>query len=122
LDVQRMKLEREMDVAKIEELAQDPRNLTPGFEAGGAENDRALHGADDSTKHRAGHWLANQPAMTEGRDRLRAQWGLTRALVGSGTTGGGAFTPADNKQFFWDFLAAQSFPALGRGHDANRQG
>jgi hypothetical protein len=61
LDVQRMKLERELDIAKIQELAKDPRNLTPGFEAGGAENDRARHGADDSTKHRAGHWLANQP-------------------------------------------------------------
>jgi hypothetical protein len=107
LDVQRMKLERELDIAKIQELAKDPRNLTPGFEAGGAENDVRRRG-DDSTKHRAGLWLANQPAMIEGRDRIRAQWGLTRALSGSGTTNGGALTPSDQKTFIFDFLAAQS--------------
>jgi hypothetical protein len=34
-----------------------------------------------------------------------------RALVGSGTTGGGAATPSDQRQFFFDFLAAQSVRA-----------
>lgn len=43
-------------------------------------------------QHRAGEWLANE----------------IRALTGAGTTGGGAFTPSDNKSEFFDLLAAQS--------------
>jgi HK97 family phage major capsid protein len=41
---------------------------------------------------RAGDWLATE----------------VRALVGSGSTGGGAFTPVDTKTTFFDLLAAKS--------------
>jgi HK97 family phage major capsid protein len=46
--------------------------------------------------------------MKDASARLRAQWGLTRALTGSGVTGGGALTPSDQQSFVFDFLAAQS--------------
>lgn len=57
-----------------------------GFHPGGdVSNERATSG------HRAGQWLSNE----------------LRALVGSGTTGGGAYTPADSRAFF-DLLGASA--------------
>lgn len=53
---------------------------------------RADRSATTGREHRAGQWLANE----------------LRALVGSGTTGGGAYTPSDQAKIFFDLLAAQS--------------
>ncbi|MDI3386356.1 phage major capsid protein [Streptomyces sp. B-S-A8] len=49
--------------------------------------------------HKAGEWLA------EGIRRAGVQ---TKGWVTSGTTGGGAFTPVQHANTFWDRLAAQS--------------
>jgi HK97 family phage major capsid protein len=55
-------------------------NVRPDFNEGGSRHTRA------------GDWLARE----------------VRALVGSGVTGGGAFTPADAPSTFFDLLAAKS--------------
>jgi HK97 family phage major capsid protein len=91
--------------ARAERLASNPRAIEHM-----EENPQPRRDAKRTTdEHRGGLWLANQPAIRDASNRLRAAWGMEqRALVGSGTTGGGAFTPVDSKDFFWDFLAAQS--------------
>jgi HK97 family phage major capsid protein len=66
----------------------------------------------DDAQYPGGSWLASQPAVRHAANQLRSIRGLPplqeRALVGSGTTGGGAFTPPDMPYRFFDLLAAQS--------------
>ena len=54
---------------------------------------------------------ANASESASGRKDVKAgEWLASgiKAWAGSGTTNGGAFTPADVKSFFWDRLAAES--------------
>lgn len=86
-------LEARFDALTAEIQHLDPRSSGEPRPNGirSTEDDR-IDPTDPELPHRAGLWLGS----------------AIRALVGAGTTGGGAFTPAEEAAMFLDLLAAQS--------------